>query len=91
MRALLLNFLWAGAPNCVVKRPRPPVERSLDPDAAALADMQLATESILEDEPPDLHTQLESIFHAVHRAEAEARLDDRIDLSLGIRQANQRL
>jgi hypothetical protein len=39
----------------------------------------------LPGEPPDLHTQLESMFHAVFKAEAYGQLDDRIDLSLGIR------
>lgn len=34
-------------------------------------------------EVPDLHTQLEEVLSSVWAAEANWRLDDRIDLSLG--------
>lgn len=33
------------------------------------------------DTPPDLQTQLEALLHAVWLAEAEWRLDERIDLA----------
>jgi hypothetical protein len=45
----------------------------------------------LSGERPDLHTQLESIFHAVFKAEADARLDDQIDQSLEIRRPKSSL
>lgn len=32
---------------------------------------------------PDLHTQLEDLFHEVWRDEADWTMNDRIDLSLG--------
>lgn len=37
-----------------------------------------------KEEAPDLHTQLEELFDSVWQAEADWRLHDRIDLSLGV-------
>jgi hypothetical protein len=70
--------------------PRPPLEAAPSMNAG-LRRRQPDSDLTLLSEPPDLHTQLESIFHAVFNAEADARLDDRIDLSLGIRQPKARL
>ena len=55
-----------------------------DEDQIALGILRAASETRVVSEAPDLHSQLESILHAVFRAEADARLDDLIDLSLGI-------
>lgn len=40
-------------------------------------------------EVPDLHTQLEEVLSSVWAAEANWRLDDRIDLSLGKRRRSR--
>lgn len=40
-------------------------------------------------EVPDLHTQLEDVLSSVWAAEANWRLDDRIDLSLGKRRRSR--
>ena len=39
---------------------------------------------------PDLHTQLESLFDCVWRAEAEWRFDDRLAMALRIGSVNSR-
>ena len=41
-------------------------------------------------EEPDLHTQFEDLLDSVWSAEANWRLDDRIDLSLGKRRDTKR-
>lgn len=44
----------------------------------------------LEAEPPDLASQVESLFHTVWECEEDWRLNDRIDLALRREQASAR-
>ena len=58
---------------------RLPFGRPVEPDPKPLQPIPVP----VEDEVPDHHSQLEELLGHVRRCERWARLDDKIDLSLG--------
>jgi hypothetical protein len=70
------------------QRPQTPIPVPLLDVAQSMStglDQQQDSNLNLLGEPPDLHTQRESMFHAGFKAEADARFVDRIDRSMGVR------